>query len=376
MKAIIIGAGIGGLSTAIGLRRAGFEVEVYERAEQIGEVGAGITLWPNAIKALTQLGLGEQIRAISVFEGQGGIRTWRGAPLTSASTVDIERAFGAPTLAMHRAELHNVLLRAFGAGQVQLGAQCSGFEQDGESVTALFAGGQRAEGDLLVGADGIRSVVRAQLHGAEPPRYAGYTAWRGVVPFDRSRLLPGESWGAGERFGQVPLSDNRVYWFATANLPAGGHSPDGEKAELLRRFQGWHDPIPALIEATPAATILRNDIYDRPPLRGWGKGRVTLLGDAAHPMTPNLGQGACQAIEDAVVLMKQLRAGRDVAEALRAYEQQREDRTAMLVTQSRRIGEVGQWQGPLSVGVRDLLMKTLGTRLQDRQLAEVIGYEV
>src|SRR5690349_10337115 len=125
MKAIIIGAGIGGLAAAIGLRRAGAEIEVYERAAQIGEVGAGITLWPNAIKALGQLGLAEQIRAISVFEGQGGIRTWRGAPLTSASTVDIERAFGAPTLAMHRAELHSVLLQAFGADQVQLGAQCT-----------------------------------------------------------------------------------------------------------------------------------------------------------------------------------------------------------------------------------------------------------
>lgn len=131
-----------------------------------------------------------------------------------------------------------------------------------------------------------------------------------------------------------------------------------------------------MIEATAAVAILRHDIYDRPPLRSWGAGRATLLGDAAHPMTPNLGQGACQAIEDAVVLMKQLSAGGDVVGALRAYEAQRIERTAWIVAQSRRIGAVGQWQGPLSVALRDMLLKTLGTRLQERQLARVVGYEV
>jgi 2-polyprenyl-6-methoxyphenol hydroxylase-like FAD-dependent oxidoreductase len=376
MQAIIIGAGIGGLAAGIGLRRVGLDVEVYERAEPFGEVGAGITLWPNAVKALQQLGLTESIRAISVLEAQGGIRTWRGDLLSSTSTVDIERAFGAPTLVMHRAELHGVLLQAFGSERVRQGAQCVGFEQDDHSVAAIFADGRRVHGDLIVGADGLRSVVRAQLHGEQAPRYAGYTAWRAVVPFDRARVLPGETWGAGARFGQVPLSDDRVYWFATKNIPAGERSLDGEKAELLRRFRGWHAPIEALIEATPATDILRHDIYDRPPLRSWGAGRVTLLGDAAHPMTPNLGQGACQAIEDAVVLMKQVSAGAGVANALRAYEAKRIERTARIVVQSWRIGAVGQWHNALGVAVRDMLIKSLGSRLQERQLAGVVGYEV
>jgi len=376
MKAIIIGAGIGGLAAGIGLRRVGLDVEVFERAEPFGEVGAGITLWPNAVKALQQLGLTESIQAISVLEAQGGIRTWRGELLSGTSTVDIERAFGAPTLVMHRAELHGVLLQALGSEGVRQGAQCLGFEQDDQSVAAIFADGRRVHGDLLIGADGLRSVIRAQLHGEQAPRYAGYTAWRAVVPFDRARVLPGETWGAGARFGQVPLSDDRVYWFATKNTPAGERSPDGEKAELLRRFRGWHTPIEALIEATPANDILRHDIYDRPPLQRWGTGRVTLLGDAAHPMTPNLGQGACQAIEDAVALMKQLSVGGDVAGALRAYEAQRIERTAWIVAQSRRIGAVGQWQNPLGVAVRDMLIKSLGSRLQERQLAGVVGYEV
>jgi 2-polyprenyl-6-methoxyphenol hydroxylase-like FAD-dependent oxidoreductase len=376
MKAIIIGAGIGGLAAAIGLRRAGLDVSIFERAAPFAEVGAGITLWPNAVKALAQLGLGDSLRSISVLEGQGGIRTPRGTLLASGAAADLEREFGAPTLAMHRAELHAVLLSALGAASVRLGEQCVGFEQGERSVTALFTDGRRESADLLIGADGLRSVVRAQLHGNRAPRYAGYTAWRAVLPFEHARLLPGETWGAGARFGQVPLSDRRVYWFATQNTRAGGRSPDGEKAELMRLFRGWHAPIEELIAATPEAHILRHDIYDRPPLRHWGAGRVTLLGDAAHPMTPNLGQGACQAIEDAVTLMKQLRAGGDAPAALRAYEARRVERTARLVAQSRRIGEVGQWQGPLSVAARDLLLKLVGPRLQARQLAAVVGHEV
>lgn len=376
MKTIIVGAGIGGLAAAIGLRRAGIAVAVYEQAARLGEVGAGITLWPNAVKALRQLGLGEAIRAIGVLEGQGGIRTAGGRLLASGAARDLEREFGAPTLAMHRADLHATLLGALGGDYVRLGARCLGFEQGAQGVTVRFADGSSDAADLLVGADGLRSAVRAQLHGPQPPRYAGYTAWRAVVPFEHAQLLPGESWGAGARFGQVPLGDGRVYWFATKNTPPGGRSAAGERAELLRLFGGWHAPIPALIAATPEADILRHDLFDRPPLGRWGAGRVTLLGDAAHPMTPNLGQGACQAIEDAVVLTKRLVAGGDPTAALRAYEADRQPRTAQIMRQSRQIGAVGQWQGPLSVAARNLLMRALGPRLQARQLAAVIGYEV
>lgn len=376
MKALIIGAGIGGLAAAIGLRRAGIEVQVFDQADLFGELGAGLALWPNAVKALRQLGLADSIRSISVLEASGGIRTPRGALLTSATSLDLERTFGAPTLVMHRAEVHAVLLQALGREHVQLGSRCLGFEQNAEQVVARFDGGARVAGDLLVGADGLRSVVRAQLHGERPPRYAGYTAWRAVLPFDHQRLLPGETWGAGTRFGNAPLSDNRVYWFATTNVPEGQRNREGEQAALLGIFRGWHAPIEQLIAATPNSAILRHDIYDRPVLRRWGSGRVTLLGDAAHPMTPNLGQGACQAIEDAVVLMKLLQSGGDTAAALRTYEAQRMRRTAWLVAQSRRIGAVGQWQSPLGVAARDLMLKLAGPRLQDQQLKRVIGYEV
>jgi 2-polyprenyl-6-methoxyphenol hydroxylase-like FAD-dependent oxidoreductase len=272
--------------------------------------------------------------------------------------------------------LQAVLRDALGPDALHLGAACTGFTQDDSGVTAQFADGRTARGDLLIGADGLHSVVRAQLHGGQPPTYVGYTAWRAVIPFDHARLTPGESSGYGPRFGQVPISGGRVYWFATQNTPAGQRSPDGEQAALRRIFANWHAPIPDLIRATPEALILRNDIYDRPPLRAWGQGRVTLLGDAAHPMTPNLGQGGCQALEDAVVLAACLCAAPAVPAALRAYEARRIPRTSAIVRQSRQAGQIGQWANPLAVRVREWLFRVAGPRFQPRMLDPILRYEL
>ncbi len=372
-KALIIGGGIGGLAAAVGLTNIGVEVELFERAEELGEVGAGLSLWANAIRALEAIGSGDVVAPISITGQTGGIRSVDGALL--ARFTDGMGPGQALTVAVHRAELHSGLLRLLDPARLHRGKAFVSFTQDGAGVTAHFADGTSAHGDLLIGADGIRSRVRAQLHGDTPPVYAGYTAWRAVVPFDQARLLPGETWGRGTRFGQVPLSDGRVYWFATANTPAGGRSPDGERAELLRHFGDWHAPIPELIAATPEATILRHDIYDRPPLRRWGEGLVTLLGDAAHPMTPNLGQGACQALEDAAVLARCLAETSDMAEALRRYEGLRTARTASIVQRSRQLGAMGQWANPLAVALRNWLLRQLPPAAQERQIAQVVNYQ-
>lgn len=375
IKALIIGGGIGGLATAIALRNAGIEVAVFERVAQLHEVGAGLSLWANAIKALKLLGLADMINQISIPEVLGSIRSWHGEVLTTTSAEELQRALGQPNIVLHRAELHAALLGALAGELVHFGQQCTGFQQDATGVTAHFADGAQVRGDLLIGADGLHSVVRAQLHGKQKPRYAGYTAWRSVVNFAAEQLLPGETWGAGVRFGQVPMSGQRAYWFATKNAPEGERSPDGEQAELLRIFRDGHAPITALIEASAENTILRNDIYDRPPLRRWGENRVTLLGDAAHPMTPNLGQGACQALEDAVVLARCLREPSDVVAALRTYEAQRIPRTSAIVTESRRVGEIGQWQRPAAIQVRKFLMKQVVARIQTRQIIRTVGYD-
>ena len=300
MKAIIIGAGIGGLAAAIALRKADIDVEIFERVNEAREVGAGLSLWANALKALDLLGLHDVIHSVTVPQIDGGIRDLRGRLLAGGSMKDLEAKYGTFVVVAHRAELQAAMLKALGDTPVQLNKALARFDQDANGVMAHFEDGSHARGDVLIGADGIRSAVRAQLHGRQPPTYSGYSGWRAVIPFDPARVLAGETWGHGARFGQVPMQGDRVYRFAAINAPQGEKSAKGEKQYLLNVFRGWHEPIEAMIEATPESAILRNDIVDRPVLHQWGSDRVTLIGDAAHPMTPNMGQGACQALEDAV----------------------------------------------------------------------------
>lgn len=388
--ALIIGAGIGGLSAAIALQRAGWEVAVHERAPSLEPVGAALALWANALTALDRLGIGERVRAAGVPNTDGWIYRDTGERLAAVASPALRARLGEIGVVVHRAELQAILLDAVGPGVVRTGSELAGCRDEGDAVVASFADGSSVRSAILVGADGLHSVTRAVLHGAAEPRYSGYTAWRAVLPFDPDRLEPGETWGRGARFGRAPLAGGRAYVFATANVPAGARSPDGEKAELQRRFAGWHAPIPEIIDALDERDILRNDIADRPPLRSWGRGRITLLGDAAHPMTPNLGQGACQAIEDAVVLARHLGAIADgeeehgpragaatdqVTMALRAYEAGRIPRTSAIVRQSRQVGAIGQWEHPLAVRLRATLARRVIPRLQERQLRALFAFD-
>jgi FAD-dependent urate hydroxylase len=373
-SALVIGGGIGGLAAALALRQIGWRVSVHERAAAVGEVGAGIALWTNGLHALDRLGMGVAVRGAGLPEGEGWLRDWRGAPLLPLAAPEVRARYPELGLMVHRAELHALLLDALGHEVLRLDARLTDLAERDGGVEAIFSDGTRARAGVLIGADGLHSVVRARLHGETPPRYAGYTAWRAVVRFDADRLRPGESWGSGARFGHAPLRDGRVYLFATKNAPPGARSPDGERAELLRTFRGWHDPIPALLQAVREEDILRNDIFDRAVLRRWGRGRVTLLGDAAHPMTPNLGQGACQALEDAVVLARHLGVANGVEPALRAYEAERAPRANAFVTRSRHVGFVGQWSHPLAVRLRTGLVRHVIARLQPRQFAEMAAF--
>lgn len=375
-SALVVGGGIGGLAAALGLRQAGWDVRVLERSSSIGEVGAGISIWANGLAALGRLGLGAAVREAGSHDAEGWIRDRTGAPLLGMGTPALRRRFGTLGVVLHRADLHRLILDALGRGAVQLGAAVTDVVDCSERVAVVLADGTSAEADVLVGADGLRSVVRARLHGDLPPRYAGYTAWRAIVSRPAGvRLLPGESWGPGARFGHAPVPDGRVYVYATRNVSEGERGPDGERAELERTFGRWHDPIPALVAAVREEDILRNDIYDRPVLRRWGRGRITLLGDAAHPMTPNLGQGACQALEDAVVLARHLSSGPDVERSLRAYEKERAPRANALVGASRRVGNLGQWSHPTAVRFRSTLTRRLVARLQPRQLAGMLAFQ-
>jgi 2-polyprenyl-6-methoxyphenol hydroxylase-like FAD-dependent oxidoreductase len=236
----------------------------------------------------------------------------------------------------------------------------------------LLENGGAEEGDVVVGADGIRSVVREAVAGSVQPRYSGHIAWRAVTRFEHEALAGTftETWGPAVLFGTVPIGGGRVYWYVSERAPEHAALPPSPKAEFVRRFSGWHEPIPALVEATDEAALLRTFIYDRPPLRRWSSGRVTLAGDAAHPMVPNLGQGAAQALEDAVALAGAFRAGSDVEDALWRYETARRKRANRVVKQSRQAGQTAQLRGP-AAAVRNALLRALPDRVllaQQRKL--------
>jgi 2-polyprenyl-6-methoxyphenol hydroxylase-like FAD-dependent oxidoreductase len=373
-RVLIIGGGIGGLAAAVALKRIGIDAAVFERAPELTEVGAGLSLWSNAIKALGRLGLADAIVARGSVIGRAQTLTAGGRLLSEAPLGEIGRAAGAPSVCVHRADVQQLLARA--AGVVHLGSVCVGIE-DGDGVTARFADGRTERGELLIGADGIRSAVRAHLHGPFAPRPAGYVAYRGIARFtlpddppDRSRL----ALGPGSQAGILPCGPGRTYWFATA--PAAG--PSGHpKGEALARFGDWLPPLPRVIEATDPAAVMRHDVFDLPPVWPWGRGRVTLLGDAAHATTPNLGQGACQAIEDAVVLADRLRTHGPTAAGLRAYEDARRARTERIVRLSRQMGRMLQWKNPLAVWARNRLMGSRpGRRRGEALFAELLGYDV
>jgi 2-polyprenyl-6-methoxyphenol hydroxylase-like FAD-dependent oxidoreductase len=373
--ALIIGGGIGGLATAIALRRAGLVALVFERAPELREQGAGLSLWPNGLRALDALGLGAKVRARSLPDLESALRTWKGRVLVETDGQRLRRTLGDVSLVIHRAELLSLLRAQLPEYAVVSDLACTAVTDSEQGVVAHFADGSQMRGDLLIGADGIGSLVRATLHGERPPTYAGYTAWRAVVRYDHREVRPGVSIGQGRQFGQAPIADGLVYWFATQNGPAGQTPPSaGWRAALLEQFAEWHSPIPDLIAATPESAILHNDVIDRPPLTSWGAGHITLLGDAAHPMTPNLGQGGNQALEDAEALGRALAEQTNVVTALRDYERARIPRANAVVEASRNVGRIMQLGNPVLCWLRDTFLATgAATRMQMKQLQQLVA---
>lgn len=377
-RVIIIGGGIGGLCAAIALRRTGLDVAVYEQAEELRAVGAGLTIWANAIKALRKLGVADAVISAGSKIERGELRTSGGRVLSRSHPGELEQRFGEPTVALHRADLHEILLDALPDGTVRLGAKCLGFEEDEEGVSASFSDGQTDRAQLLVGADGIHSVIREQLFPEVKLRYSGYTTWRGVVQTRDEAALgtTSETWGCGARFGIVRIDRERVYWFSTANVEAGRKLSAAEsKSFLLEHFKGWHHPVGLLIESTPPEHILHNDIYDIAPMKRWCRGRVALLGDSAHPTTPNMGQGACMAIESSLALARCLRQSDDMEASLSRYERERMPRTAWITNQSWRIGRIGQFQNRILCALRDAFVQLAPDSLTIKQIERAVEHE-
>lgn len=358
-RAVVIGSGIGGLTAAVALSRRGWDVTVLERSPSLEPVGAGISLAPNSLRALDVIGLGEQIRDLAAWQGPGGMRNPSGRWLARTDARAAAERFGGPLVLLHRATLIGLLAERLPAGAVRTG--CPGELADpgtpgGRPARVTTPDGE-LEAALVVGADGIHSAVRRRLFPDHPgPAYSGLTAWRIVIPAPDAPFVPHETWGPGALWGTQPLKDGRVYAYAAATVPAGTPADD-ERAELLRRFGTWHDPIPAVIAAADPGGVLRNDVHHMTdPLPAHHRGRTALLGDAAHAMTPCLGQGGNQAVEDAVVLAHHLAPGTDTAAALAAYSAERLPRTTGIVRKSARVARLMALDSRPAVAVREALM--------------------
>ncbi len=368
MRAVVVGAGIGGLAAAIALERAGVEPMVIERAPKLDEAGFGLVVSANAVAALRSLGLRDRVAARATGIRRAEIRNPRGDLLT---LIDYER-LGWETYGILRAELQQAMLEAVPAERLRLGTTCIGATEDGH---ALFEGADSVVADIVVGADGIRSTVRRSLFGDERLRYGGHRAWRAGTRFDDERVRDRfvEVWGVGGGFGFGPAGPDRVYWYCFEAVPEGTPAPERPQDEFLRRYGSWFDPIPALIESTEPAALEPTFTYDRPPRHSWGRGRVTLLGDAAHPMKPNIGQGAAQALEDAAVLASCFAGSGDPEDALRAYERRRVRRASAVVRASRQAGRVAEVRSPLIAHARDAVMKAMPDRLAIAQQRRIVG---
>ncbi|UQX04638.1 FAD-dependent monooxygenase [Streptomyces sp. RerS4] len=378
--AVVAGGGIGGLTAAIALHRRGWRVTVCERATELTGIGAGIALAPNALRALGSIGMNPDLWAGDTLLDGVGLRRPDGTWLSRPDAGTLPDRYGPPARAVHRGFLIAALAAALPADVVHLGVSVTAVDDaadTGDALVRTSAGDLRA--DAVLAADGIRSVLRGQLFPHHPGlRHAGEAGWRAVVSGAGLPAQPAaETWGRGERFGIVPLADGRIYFFATARTspPGSGTCPAGHHAELVRRFAAWHDPIPALLDRLDPAGVLHHEFYElAAPLPRFHAGRVALLGDAAHAMTPNMGQGGCQAIEDAVVAAHHLQSD-DVRAALAAYTKARHRRTTRISRQSRRIGALVQLSHPLATSLRNLAVRATPSALSRRALDTVLDWQ-
>ncbi|QGY29241.1 FAD-dependent urate hydroxylase HpxO [Pantoea cypripedii] len=353
MKAIVIGAGIGGMSAAIALEKEGFSTTVFEAVKEMKPVGAAISIWPNGVKCLNALGMKESLRALGgnmAFMAYNDAHS--GSTLTRFSMSPLVQQVGEYPYPVARAELQAMLIDTYGRSRISFGKRVTQVEQTASGVTAWFDDGSQQSADFLIAADGTHSVIRHYVLGESVERrYAGYVNWNGLVTIDES-IAPANQWttfvGEGKRVSLMPVSGNRFYFFFDVPLPKGlAEDRSTLKSDLKGYFAGWAEPVQRLIDTINPDTTNRVEIHDIEPFSQFVKGRVALLGDAAHSTTPDIGQGGCAAMEDAVVLAQTLAAhSLGIEDALLRYQARRVERTKDLVLKARKRCDVTHAKDP------------------------------
>jgi 2-polyprenyl-6-methoxyphenol hydroxylase-like FAD-dependent oxidoreductase len=369
----IVGGGIGGLTLGIALQRKGYNVSIYEGAPALKPLGAGITLAGNAVKALIQIGIAEQILQAGKVLQSLIIKDQKGNILTQTNAEELSRKFGViNSFSIHRGDLQNILLSQLQPGSLTTGKRLLDFNQTSSGVALYFEDGTTASTDYLIACDGIHSVARKKLIPQSETRYSGYTCWRAViddVPSDLKLNETSETWGKGSRFGIVPLANRKLYWFACINAQKNDPLLRNYKVpDLLTYFSNFHTPIADILKRTKNEQLIWGDIIDLKPITKFAFGKIVLAGDAAHATTPNMGQGACMAIEDAAVLSNCIEEYSTVDEAFEKFEAKRIARTTKIVNDSWTIGKVAQLENGILTSLRNTLIKLTPPGVSERQV--------
>jgi 2-polyprenyl-6-methoxyphenol hydroxylase-like FAD-dependent oxidoreductase len=376
MKVLIAGGGIGGLTAALACQHVGLDFEVFEAAPEIREVGSGIWVPPNAMQVMKRLGLADEIIKRGSVLKSIAVGGPHGNKWFELATADVISKYGFGTVAIHRARLQSALYQALDKSKVRTGKRLTDVVQNSSGVAIGFEDKTNAEGDCLIGADGLRSVVRRQLFGDLPLRYSGQTCWRGIVNFQLPEEVKGnmiELWGkqAGQRFAYSNISESEVYYYATLATAAGGKDDPATIKDFLHQHYDRFGILPVkIIEAIDPQTLIRSDLFDLQPIHCWTSGSIALLGDAAHATTPNLGQGAAQAIEDAFVLAASLKKHANIPAALKMYEQERIKKAHYIVNTSWKLGQLTNIKNPVGIALRNWMLQSTPRFITERQIGK------